>query len=191
MGVGHSTGAMVVFALLSAAAAANILLQHNSAPKRPAAPTIAAAVPRPMADVPVRPEVRQGVVRELYGRGYLTGAESELGPLVVESAILAFEHDHGLPLTAEPSEAVLQGLILGTAGGAERAVDSPGPYVKQLEDALRARLSKLGYPANPDLATAIRNFERDYRLPSTGRITAGLTSAINRATAVRGLATAR
>ncbi|MBX9925790.1 MAG: hypothetical protein K2Y05_05485 [Hyphomicrobiaceae bacterium] len=184
-----------LFIVLSGAAASNILLmqpQSTSQPKHKSNQVASAAAtrPEPSAEVP-RPEIRQAVVRELYTRGYLSGTEADLGPLVIESAILAFEHDHGLPLTAEANDRVLQGLILGTAGSATGETAAPGPTAKRVFDAIGLRLAKLGYPSSPsDLTGAIRRFERDYRLPETARVSAQLMQAINRASAVKGLATA-
>ncbi len=199
-----------MFAVLAGAAMVNILLlqpqlgpatgdkkiqgrQTQSGQSAPEVATQASATP---LAVTLRPEVRQGVIRELYTRGYLSGTEADAGPLVVECAILAFEHDHGLPLTAEASDDVLQGLILGTAGGPSRLDAPPGPNATRVMDAIGRKLSRLGYPTQTnhggrDLAAAIRNFERDTKLAETGRISASLMQAMNRAAAVKGLATSR
>ncbi len=167
----------------------------QSGQSRPEAATQASATP-PAGTSSLRPEVRQGVIRELYTRGYLSGTEADAGPLVIECAILAFEHDHGLPLTAEASEGVLQGLILGTAGRPSRLDAPPSPNATRVMDAIGRKLSRLGYPMQSghggrDLAAAIRNFERDTKLAETGRISATLMQAMNRAAAVKGLATSR
>ncbi len=179
-----------LFAVLSGAATANIVLMQPKLTSRQSAavalPAASSTAGRPSS----RPEIRQAVVRELYTRGYLSGTETDLGPLVVESAIVAFEYDHGLPLTADPSETVLQGLILGAAGTAGSGGHLQGPMAQRLSHAIAGRLAKLGYPAtSTDMASPIKRFERDYRLEETGRISASLMQAINRASAVKGLAT--
>ncbi|NKB16336.1 MAG: peptidoglycan-binding protein [Sphingomonadales bacterium] len=203
---------LAVFAVLVGAAMVNILVLQPQRGKtggsaatadsqtrdvKPATqPASQQTVSEPVATAISRPEVRQGVIRELYTRGYLSGSEADAGPLVVECAILAFEHDHGLPLTAEASDDVLQGLILGTAGGPPRVDAAPGPNATRVIDAVGRKLTRLGYPlpngnTGRDLVAAIRNFERDTKLAETGRISASLMQAMNRAAAVKGLATTR
>lgn len=189
---------LALFALLSGAGVVNVLLmQPQSKAARPKA-TTAVAVSQSLSDVSVpaqrvpnpapAPETRQGVVRELYNRGYLSTTDGEIGLRAVEAAILAFEHDHGLALTAEPSEAVLQALILGAGGGAERAGSATaGPVARRLTADVEAALRSAGAPGG-ELSAAIRSFEREHRLTESGRISAPLVQALARVAASKGVA---
>ena len=58
-------------------------------------------------------EVTRAVQRELQIRGYETGGRDGIVGIMTRGAIMAFEHDHGLPLTARPSEPLLKAIILG------------------------------------------------------------------------------
>ncbi len=54
--------------------------------------------------------------RELQIRGYETGARDGVAGVMTRGAIMAYEHDHGLPLTARPSQELLKAIILGEGG---------------------------------------------------------------------------
>ncbi len=62
-------------------------------------------------------ELTRAVQRELKAKGYETGAVDGVAGLVTRAAIMAYEADHGLTLTAEPRQALLQHIILGGAMG--------------------------------------------------------------------------
>lgn len=133
-------------------------------------------------------EVTRAVQRELQIRGYETGARDGIVGVMTRGAIMAFEHDHGLPLTARPSEQLLKAIILGEGGKAR----GRGGKAETLEaqDVIRSvqrSLAKLGYkpgPANgkltPETARAIRAFESDQALPETGRVSGPLIARLAR-----------
>lgn len=118
--------------------------------------------------------------RELKSKGYDPGAEDGAAGLVTRAAIFAFEYDNRLPLTAEPSEQLLQALVLGGSGarGAnQRRSYALSAEARDLVLATQRRLKQQGFwrpPVdghfNTDLSRAIQRFETAQRLPTTGRI---------------------
>jgi len=131
------------------------------------------------------------IQRELTTRGYgpLSGDGSI--DLATRAAIIAFEHDHGLALTGEASERLLQRILLGAAAGG----DGGGGKVRsaQAEDIVRTVqrwLAALGYPVGridgrlgEDTVKAIRDFEMDKGLVPKGRVSADLVVRLREAAA--------
>jgi peptidoglycan hydrolase-like protein with peptidoglycan-binding domain len=96
---------------------------------------------------------------------------------MTRGAILAFEYDHGLPLTARPSQGLLKSILLGdgrmTSG--KRIVGTESAQAQDVIRSVQRSLARLGYrpgPANgkltADTARAIRAFEIDQTLPGRG-----------------------
>lgn len=133
-------------------------------------------------------EVTRAVQRELQIRGYETGGSDGIAGLMTRGAIMAYEYDHNLPLSGQPSDRLLKAIILGEGGKAK----GKGGEVKTAEaqDVVRSvqrSLAKLGYKpgaANgrltPDTLRAIRAFEGDQALPETGRISGPLIARLLR-----------
>ena len=133
-------------------------------------------------------EVTRAVQRELQIRGYETGGSDGIAGLMTRGAIMAYEYDHNLPLSGQPSDRLLKAIILGERGKAR----GKGGEVKTAEaqDVVRSvqrSLAKLGYKpgaANgrltPDTLRAIRAFEGDQALPETGRISGPLIARLLR-----------
>ena len=136
-------------------------------------------------------EVVRGVQRELNTRGYAAGPPDGVVGLVTRAAILAYETDFGLPLTADPSPDLLSRIVLGTS--------APPPDRPVVRDAgasteaqavilsVEQQLSGLGYAPgkidgkiNDQTARAIRSFEAAQKLPETGRISGPLVSRLIR-----------
>ena len=125
--------------------------------------------------------------RELESRGYLIGANDGVAGLVTRAAIMAYEYDHGIALTGEPTERLLQAVILGTAtSDAPASANQPvGPYAEQVIRTTQQSLSGLGYgPIKADgfmgdtTVGAIRRFEHQQGLPETGRISGVLVARL-------------
>jgi Putative peptidoglycan binding domain len=147
-------------------------------------------------------DTAKAIHRELETRGYsTTGGEAGRG-LLLQAAILAYEYDHGLPLTAEATETVLRRIVLGAAHADAVMPGTNGtPAGPRAEEAIRTvqqSLSAIGYgPIKVDghLGAAstrvIRDFERDHGLPETGRISAPLVAALARLAAQGRLAKGR
>ncbi len=137
-----------------------------------------------------RAEIVRGIQRELNTRGYAPGAPDGVAGLVTRAAIMAYEHDNGIPLTGDATQELLGRIVLGPA---VPAVARPGKSdVKGTEAAAVVKtvaqlLAAQGYgAAKPDsgidatLVKAIRDFENDQKLPGTGRISAALVSRLIR-----------
>ena len=133
-------------------------------------------------------EVTRAVQRELQIRGYATGATDGVAGVMTRAAIMAYEHDHGLALTAQPSQELLKSIILGEGG--KPGARSAKPGTAEAQDVVRSvqrSLAKLGYKAGaangkltPETARAIRAFEGDQALPETGRISGPLLARLGR-----------
>lgn len=132
-------------------------------------------------------ETTRAIQRELQQRGYLSGAADGVPGLVTRAAIMAYEHDNGLPLTAEPSEDLLKRILLGAsalpakpATGKEKRVQA-----EMLVRTVQQALSGLGYNTGKvdgrltdDTSRAIRDFESDNGMPDTGRISSQLVAKL-------------
>ena len=140
--------------------------------------------PKPQQDV-----VRQ-VQSELTARGYAPGPADGDAGLVTRAAILAFEHDSGLPATAEATDALLQALRV-PAGKSRPAPGaswrSPSHTAVSTVRTVQQNLIAAGYLSGAasghfDARTiaAIRAFETANDLLPTGRISAPLITKIQR-----------
>ncbi|MEZ5842611.1 MAG: peptidoglycan-binding domain-containing protein [Hyphomicrobiaceae bacterium] len=117
------------------------------------------------------------IQRELAARQYAIGAADGVPGLMTRAAILAFEFDNGHPLTAEPSQALLKAILIGTPGPQVDAARAPADKARQLIATVQASLAALGYAgAGRDgrlgeaTRRAIREFEMDRGLPRSGRV---------------------
>jgi len=143
----------------------------------------------------------RAIQRELNGRGYDSGmADGVAGP-VTRAAIMAFEYDHGLALTAQPTNALLKQILLG----GERADPNRGKEAqvqsaeaKSVIRSVQALLARLGYEPGPvngrfsqSTSLAIRKFEKDQALRESGRISGPLISRLARIAAKRRVAFGR
>ena len=137
------------------------------------------------------PEVVRAVQRELQVRGYETGTADGMPGLVTRAAIMAFEADHGLQLTGEPNDMLLQRILLGTATEAKRGAagqaEQPTPDAERVIRTVQQSLASLGYaPGAVDgrlgdqTVRVIRDFESDQGLAETGRISGQLVARLAR-----------
>lgn len=186
----------VLFAALSGAATANVFNQapppSGASRSEPAQPVVQAMTVGERAAA-VDPATARGVRRELELRGYLPRTATDISPIVLQAAILAFEYDQGLPLRAEASDGLLQALILGDGGTSARDHVPQTRAAREVVDKALSSLAALGYvragagQANPaDLAAAIRGFERAERMVETGRVSAPLMIALSRSLSRKG-----
>ena len=135
-----------------------------------------------------RAEIVRGVQRELNTRGYGTGQPDGVPGLVTRAAIMAYEFDYGLPLTAEPSQELLSRIVLGTAGPAATFKNAPQLKTAEAESVVKQVkqfLTGAGYAAGKadgklgyDVIRAIRDFELDQKMPETGRVSGQLVSRL-------------
>jgi peptidoglycan hydrolase-like protein with peptidoglycan-binding domain len=116
---------------------------------------------------------------------------------VTRAAIMAYEHDQGLPLTGEASEALLKRLLLGVSltadlpAGTARKVATV--RAAQIVRKVQELLAKLGYQPGQvdgrlgeDTLRAVREFELDKGLAPKGRISADVLMRLTDAAAQAG-----
>jgi hypothetical protein len=141
------------------------------------------------------PKSQQDVVRqvqtELTTRGYAPGPADGDAGLLTRAAILAFEHDRGLPATAAASEELLAALRAPAA--ARRPVAganwrSPSHAAVAMVRTVQQNLIATGYLSGSASGTfdartmaAIRAFETANDLLPSGRISAPLVAKLQRA----------
>ena len=181
------------------------VLLNMFALQHPQGPSISQVNPLPAKPEPgssakpaeTRKALASAVQRELARKGYLEATDG-LDGLESGAAILAYEYDHGLPLSATASEALLEALVLGRplASGAGRA--SVTKRAAQIIRTVQNSLTGLGYPSGaidgrvgPRTRAAIKAFERDSHLRVSGRISAPLIRALGKAAAVKRISLAR
>jgi peptidoglycan hydrolase-like protein with peptidoglycan-binding domain len=140
------------------------------------------------------PKTVSAIQRELDARGYGPLASDGVMGIGTRAAIMAFEHDSGLPLTGEASEALLKRVLFGPAVGAAPAEQAKGKSAEaeQVIRAVQKGLVTLGYQVarvdgrlGEDTIKAIRDFEVDRGLVPKGRVSAELLARITEATAPR------
>jgi peptidoglycan hydrolase-like protein with peptidoglycan-binding domain len=132
-------------------------------------------------------EAVRSIQRELKRRGY--------GPLIADgvmrpparAAVMAFEHEHRLPLTGEATRALLKHLVFGippapqTAGGPEVQSPHAAALIRDVQRLLAARGYRPGAidgRLSAETVTAIRVFETDQGLAPTGRISAEIVTRL-------------
>lgn len=149
---------------------------------------LASGTPSPEAD----PALVRAIQRELAAAGYDPGAINGKAGLMTKSAILAFEQDHGLPLTAEPTEPLLKQIVLGAGAPADAGEAKVEPAAARIIASAQRLLTHLGYlkgkaTGRPDAPTtkAIRKFEAASGLPETGRVSSALISELARMSGAR------
>jgi peptidoglycan hydrolase-like protein with peptidoglycan-binding domain len=135
-------------------------------------------------------EIVRGIQRELDARGYEAGQPDGVAGLVTRAAIMAYEHDYGLGLTATPSQELLSRIVLGSSappaqrGAADKIAAGEAESVALM---VEQQLAALGYtPGKADgkldehTSRAIREFEIDQKLAESGRISGPLVSRLLR-----------
>ena len=128
----------------------------------------------------------RAIQRELDSRGYSVGTADGVISLITRAAIMAYETDHGLPLTGEPAEPLLSVIVLGSATDVPGAsATKTGPHAEQVTRTIQQSLVGLGYgPIKIDgfigdaTIRAIRRFEHDQAMTESGRISAPLVTRL-------------
>lgn len=150
----------------------------------------AALPPTPRrAEDPAASRVRdltRAVQEALAARGYAPGDRTGTLDMVTRAAIMAFEYDRKLPMTAEPSLELLAELQSDVPSVSGRmAPQAPSEAATTVVRAVQQSLARLDYqPGGADgvageaTAKAIRAFERDHGLPQTGRVSGLLVARL-------------
>jgi peptidoglycan hydrolase-like protein with peptidoglycan-binding domain len=132
-------------------------------------------------------ETTRAIQTALQAKGYETGGTDGIAGPVTQAAILAYEVDNGLPLTAEPSDAVLARIKAGRRGTTTAASLAPGPKADTLIRSVQTALAKLGYKVGradgrlgEATIAAIRAFEKQQSMPDSGRISGDLLTRLTR-----------
>jgi peptidoglycan hydrolase-like protein with peptidoglycan-binding domain len=130
-------------------------------------------------------ETIRALQRELHQRGYGPLVSDGIMRPVTRAAIMAYEHDQGLPLSGEASEVLLGRVLLGAslsvepASGTARKVATQ--RAAQVVRTVQELLAKLGYQPgaidgrlSEETVRAVREFELDKGIAPKGRISADL-----------------
>ncbi len=138
------------------------------------------------------PTTIAAVQRELSTRGYGPLAADGIMGLGTRSAIIAFEHDHGIALSGEATEELLRRILLEGSAGAAAAPNARPGGAEQTIRAVQKDLSALGYPVghvdgrlSEGTVKAIRDFELDRGLVPKGHISAELVAQLDEAAKAR------
>lgn len=151
-----------------------------------------AIVAPPLPAVPPRPraQIVADIQRELSKRGYYEGAADGVYGPKTDAAIRDFEQAAGLRASAEPSDALLAAIARAPAKSKPAVAapsKKPDPIASLLASdskitAVQRALSSYGYGQikptgvyDPETRAAIERFERERRLPITGRVSERLT----------------
>jgi peptidoglycan hydrolase-like protein with peptidoglycan-binding domain len=141
----------------------------------------AEAAPQPPPPEEADADTVRAIQRELKQRGF--------GPLAVDgvmrpatrAAIMAFEHDSRLPITAEASAGLLKRILLGesAASAGSGAGEVRSPQAEALVRLVQRQLAARGYRPGAidgrlsvETMAAIRVFEADQGLEPKGRVSA-------------------
>lgn len=134
-----------------------------------------------------RTAMTRAIQAALSAKGYETGGADGVAGPVTEAAILAYEIDNGLALTAEPSDALLVQLTEGRREPPAASGGKPGPKAEALIRSVQTSLLKLGYKVGradgrlgESTIAAIRLFEKQQSMPDTGRISGDLVTRLTR-----------
>ncbi len=132
------------------------------------------------------------IQRELKERKYAIKKVSGRLSLQTRGAIMAYQSDHKLPLTADPSDNLLQHILFGGYGSmVDQEIDIPSQKALKISVAIQQGLLELGYSAGSlgsingkPFHQAIKAFEKDWKLPITGRISGHLIKTMKRVTSL-------
>jgi len=128
----------------------------------------------------------RAIRRELHARGYLpTLPDSDTLDVLTQAAVLAFEFDRNLALTARASHAVLKSIVFSQPTATVSAGIPASPEASQFVQEIQRALVRLGYSkAAPngqldrETRNAIRTFERARGLEASGRPSASLVISL-------------
>lgn len=163
---------------------------HNEVSKRGPRKTQTFVPPQETTASLRRSKNIESVQQMLVEKGYEPGPVDGVQGQMTMAAIMAYQHDHELPVTGVASEELLKNMILGGSVGDSSTEASPSPTEEMtvLVQMVQKTLSELDYSPGPidGLAgtatqSAIKKFERDRKQPVTGRISGRLLQELMQA----------
>jgi peptidoglycan hydrolase-like protein with peptidoglycan-binding domain len=200
----HARIAFAAFALVAAGVTYNALF-HQDGTNRKVGDDAPVAIQAPVRKERVEPARRTSAIdlgdatdaasrdtvraiqRELKKRGFTAvPVDGSLRP-VTRAAIMAFEHDSGLPLTGEANEDQLKRLLMGAAAvpAVGKAGEVRSPHAEVIIKLVQRHLGERGYrPGATDgrlgasTVAAIRQFEADQGMRTAGRISSEVLSRL-------------
>ena len=125
---------------------------------------------------PKAPRLHIALQRELLRRGYAN--QLQVRPNGLRLAVLAYEFDNSLPLTGEPTEALLKRVLFDGNQGPRGSFSDRAELNTKLVMEAQRMLAGLGFfrgtfSGRIDVWTsnALKDFERHRGIPQTGRLT--------------------
>ena len=139
-------------------------------------------------------ETVRGIQQQLLSQGYDPGPVDGVNGFLTRAAIMAYQHDKGLPVTGEVSERLLKQIVFGESKS--QAVTSDKQAVPKetvtLIKTVQKILAKMGYDPGPvdgimgaSTRRAIQNFEQEQKMSAKGRISGRLLKALVRVTGAK------
>ena len=133
------------------------------------------------------PKLISAIQRELAAHGYDPGRANGKAGVVTSSAILAFQFDQHLAMTAEPSDELLSQIVLGLTGSTSAEPEPPSDKASRIIGGAQRLLTRLGYAPglvdgqlNEATRKALRRFEGDSGFVPKGRVSGEVISELAR-----------
>ncbi|MEO1205941.1 MAG: peptidoglycan-binding domain-containing protein [Pseudomonadota bacterium] len=134
-------------------------------------------------------EIARSIQVALKTKGYAPGPADGVPGLMTRAALMAFEHDHGLALSADVTQKRLEMLIYGVPENLKHqgalASLQVGPIARDVIRTVQGSLKTVGYDTGPvdgtmslQMSRAISEFEADQGLAETGRISGKLMAKL-------------
>jgi peptidoglycan hydrolase-like protein with peptidoglycan-binding domain len=128
------------------------------------------------------PDTVRSVQGELNRLGYGPVATDGAIRPELRAAIMAFEHEHRLPLTGEATQGLLKQMLYGApTAGVAAPPEVRSPHAQAMIRQVQQMLAERGYRPgaidgrfSPETVAAIRTFEADQGLVPKGRISVAL-----------------
>ncbi len=125
--------------------------------------------------------------RELAAHGYDPGKVNGKAGIITRSAILAFEFDQHMALTAEPSSELLRQVVMGMAGATAAAGAPAGDKASRIIAGAQRLLTRLGYKPGPVdgqlnemTRKTLKKFENDSGFVPKGRVSGEVIAELAR-----------
>lgn len=137
-----------------------------------------------------RSQTIEAVQRKLVENGYEPGPVDGVQGNMTMAAIMAYQHDHDLPVTGLASSQLLKNMILGGSVGGSSGSElvSPPEEMTLLVRRIQKTLADLDYKPGPvdgllgnATKSAIKKFERDRKLTVSGRVSGQLLQELRKA----------